>query len=330
VQREVETGRHAAGAERANAIGRRMIMAPHRGGGQAQFVERPLPGVLRWRRELEAAELTQPFKQAHREVYLLTEAERTTDVYSNRFAAHVLRQHQMAALAETRGWRYRLQGDFDSGGGGAELDLPQHALQAGFWVDVPHDAGDLSETGVYVHVLSDQVRFTGHGDEAVPLERVPVRVFSEVMRDVDLFVGVTSIGNDPTWRDQGDRRYDEYWTSYAFGELGAQAEVRRELLEYLLPKLAIAEVAEVDGRYLRVRGKLRTYRIHLGSSNILMEPNDEYLCIVGGRDPDVRGRVYLPFEGDHVLALILSKALLLARDDKIEDRTITAQIRAAR
>jgi transcriptional regulator GlxA family with amidase domain len=31
------------GAERANAIGRRMIMAPHRGGGQAQFVERPLP-----------------------------------------------------------------------------------------------------------------------------------------------------------------------------------------------------------------------------------------------------------------------------------------------
>jgi len=31
------------GAERANAIARRMIMAPHRGGGQAQFVERPLP-----------------------------------------------------------------------------------------------------------------------------------------------------------------------------------------------------------------------------------------------------------------------------------------------
>jgi transcriptional regulator GlxA family with amidase domain len=31
------------GAERANAIGRRMIMAPHRAGGQAQFIERPLP-----------------------------------------------------------------------------------------------------------------------------------------------------------------------------------------------------------------------------------------------------------------------------------------------
>jgi transcriptional regulator GlxA family with amidase domain len=31
------------GAERANAIARRMVMAPHRGGGQAQFVERPVP-----------------------------------------------------------------------------------------------------------------------------------------------------------------------------------------------------------------------------------------------------------------------------------------------
>lgn len=31
------------GTERANAVARRMIVAPHRGGGQAQFVERPVP-----------------------------------------------------------------------------------------------------------------------------------------------------------------------------------------------------------------------------------------------------------------------------------------------
>jgi hypothetical protein len=284
--------------------------------------------VHRWRRELEAAELTQPFKQAHREVYLLTEAERTTGAYSNRFAAHVLRQHQMAALAETRGWRYRLQGGFDGGDGVAELELPEHGLRAEFWIDVPHDDGDLSESGIYNHVLSDQVRFTDLDRAVVRLEEVPVRVFSEVMRDVDLFVGVTSIGNDPTWGDAGDRAYREYWTGYAFGELGEHARMRREVLERLLPKLALADVAEVDGRYLRVRGRLGTYRIHLGSSNILMEPNDRYLCIVSGRDPEARSAFYLPFEGDHMLALILSKAFLLARDDEIEDPTITAQIGA--
>ena len=288
-------------------------------------VDAPAEEVHVWRRELEAAEITQPFKQAHREVYLLTEAERTTETYSNRFAAHVLRQHQMAALAETRGWRYRLQGGFDSGSSEAELELPASSLKAAFWVDPPLGTGDLSESGIFMHVLTDQVRFTDD-DEAVPLEQIPARVFSEVMRDVDLFVGVTSIGNDPTWGDHGGRQYGEYWTEYAFGELGEQAEVRRDLLERLLPKLAIAGVAELDGRYLRVRGKLRTYRIHLGSSNILMEPNDAYLCIVTGRDPNVRGNVYLPFEGDHMLAVILSKALLLARDDKIDDKSITAQI----
>ena len=31
------------GAEAANAIARRMVVAAHRDGGQAQFVERPLP-----------------------------------------------------------------------------------------------------------------------------------------------------------------------------------------------------------------------------------------------------------------------------------------------
>jgi len=29
------------------------------------------------------------------------------------------------------------------------------------------------------------------------MDRVPALVFSEIMRDVDLFVGVGSIGNDP-------------------------------------------------------------------------------------------------------------------------------------
>ena len=43
------------------------------------------------------------FQQAHREVYLLTGAEQTTGVYSNRFAAHIIRQHQFNALCVARG-----------------------------------------------------------------------------------------------------------------------------------------------------------------------------------------------------------------------------------
>jgi transcriptional regulator GlxA family with amidase domain len=35
--------RRLCGAETANAVARRMVVAPHREGGQAQFIERPLP-----------------------------------------------------------------------------------------------------------------------------------------------------------------------------------------------------------------------------------------------------------------------------------------------
>ena len=70
--------------------------------------------ILHWRCWLEDHDIRQPFKQAHREVYLVTDAERQTRTYSNRFAAHILRQHQFAALCEQRGWEYRLMGQWDS------------------------------------------------------------------------------------------------------------------------------------------------------------------------------------------------------------------------
>ena len=59
-----------------------------------------------------------------------------------------------------------------------------------------------------------------------------------------------------------------------------------------------------------------------------MEPNDQYLCIVRGRSSSGKGpgKLYLPFEGDETLSLILSKAFLLAADKSITDPAITSQI----
>lgn len=133
---------------------------------------------------------------------------------------------------------------------------------------------------------------------------------------------VCSIGNDPDWRD----REDHYWLSHSFGDLSASAQTRKEVLEALLPKLKIAEQTRVEGRFLIVEGKLKSYGIHLGSSNIQILPSQRYLCIVGTKPYD---KVLLPFNGDLTLSLILSKAFLLARDDKIKDPSILSQIRRA-
>ena len=179
--------------------------------------------------------------------------------------------------------------------------------------------------GIAMTISSDQVRFEDDSGP-VPLASVPPRLFSEVMRDVDLFVSVCSIGCDPGWYDQErNTARRDYWERFSFGVLSENAMLRKELVERLLPRLKIAPRCRVDGRWLVVRGDIRTYRIHLGSGNIQMEPNNQYLCIV--QDHRSEGaRVRLPFEGDATLAIILSKAFMLAEDDNIKDASIRQQI----
>lgn len=287
-----------------------------------------LDEIESWRLAIETWHIVQPFKQAHREIYLLTEAERASRTYSNRFAAHVLRQHQLGALAAARGWSYRLQGAWDSADEDVRLWLPRHGLRVRYFVDRPWDSEEIAESGVFRYVLTDQLRFESEDGEPVALEQVPVRVLSETLRDVDLFVGVATIGNDPEWTDHGqDRRYHDYWSSYSVGELGVAALTRRDVLSRLLPKLAIADRARLEDRWLVIEGRLRTYRIHLGSGGVQMEPGQQHLCIVPGTRDGAPSKIHLPFEGDSMLSIVLSKALLLADDDRIDDPTITSQIR---
>ena len=173
--------------------------------------------VVAWRRQIEALAIVQPFKQAHREVYLVTDAEVRTERYSNRFAAHILRQHQFNALCGARRWKNKLRLMVDdedlrrSGTGFVGLTRPE------FWIEGIGDSfgQDTNEAGSYLRLASDQVRFyligatqkpahaggggyrtrafgTGEGgiNEPLRMADVPALVFPEIMRDVDLFVGV--------------------------------------------------------------------------------------------------------------------------------------------
>jgi hypothetical protein len=289
--------------------------------------------IMAWRDRLETLQIVQPMKQAHREVYILTDAEITTRIYSNRMAAHIVRQHQMNVLMATRGWTYSLLGAYDDGRDGeiAMKPLPAHNLTAQFWIDILHDEQDnWNDSGIYNYVATDQVRFTAPDSEGVPLVDIPPIILSEILRDADLFVGVGSIGNDPTWTDrEGEPRHMRYWQSYAFGDLNEAAKTRQTILERLLPRLKIRDIAEIDGKFLRVQGKRHIYKIHIGSGNIqIATRGDRYLCIVPGRGKARElDNLYLPFEGDRVLSIIISKAFMLADEDKIKDSTILSQLK---
>ena len=292
--------------------------------------------VEAWRGAILDRRIRQPFKQAFRELYVVTPAEEATETYSNRFAGHILQYSQARALMATRRWGTNFLGPFDGGDAGdAKRDFPSHRIRAHFYHDALFDVGDPTQ-GEVAHCTTDQVRFmpmaAGPGTP-IPVRDVPPTVFSEAMRDVDLFVGVTSVGADRNWQDAGADRdggrwaqlgayFDRYWDS----ALSANAQVRRDAIARILPGLTIADRCELQDRWLRVRGDIRTYRIHLGSGNILMEPKDQYLCIVPARGEGPASKVFLPFDDDPVLSLVLSKAFLLANDSAIRDRSIIRQI----
>ncbi len=310
--------------------------------------------IVQWREFMMARQIQQPFKQAFREIYLLTEAEIATEFYSNRFAGHVLFQQQSHALSRLRGWAGSLFMAYDTENKTPYKDVHSLGFRAEFWIDGVFNIADMTVfSGAYKYVTTDQVRFymlgangipisydnglaapqdnvRGRNINPIPISMVPPLLFSEIMRDVDLFVGVASVGNDPNWRDHGPiPGYQDYWHQYAFGDLGATAITRKLILEKLIPKLKIASKCNFQDKFLIVRGELRTYKIHLGSGNIMMEPDNQYLCIVADRstvqqkDP----QMFLPFEGDSMLSIIISKALLLADDTKITDKVILNQLK---
>jgi len=159
-------------------------------------------------------------------------------------------------------------------------------------------------------VLIGEVCFLAAGS-AVPLADVCPVAFSEVMRDLDLVVSVA--GTDPGG-----------YTS------PLRAASRAQLLAMLIDDLGLARVT-VDGTSAVVRGSRATYRVHLNTGSIHVEPGG-YLCVVpasfGGT---AHPNLFLPFaDDDRMTSVVLSKVLLLAEDEKITDRSILAQLERQR
>ncbi len=304
--------------------------------------------VLAWRARLDALGIVQPFKQAYREAYLLTDAERASNFYSNRFAAHIIRQFVFHRHCKRLGWQNRLRIVNGSSDKRAVFPLPDWGLQAEFWVETVDDPRILEgSVETYNYLSTDQVRFrkqrqrrkpgeppqTDPHQDAVRIADVHPRLFWEIMRDVDAMVARASIANDPTWQDRGimlsSGASGEGNNRYAYMGVELGLPERRAMLEKLLPRLNIASRCTLTDIFLVVRGDVRTYKIHLGSGNILMEPNDQYLCIIRSRggtgEPNVHPAA-LSFEGDSTLSLILSKAVLLASDSTVTDPVILQQI----
>ena len=302
--------------------------------------------VTAWRARLKAHDIRQPFAQAWRANYVVTDAERRTRTYSNRFAGHILHQPPLIAILRKRGWvaASRVAYDERSDAKPNRLLLPAFAVAAEIWFSGVGTPSKPEEYGAlnYEYVTTDRLVFhaldANSGaviDAPLSLDEVPAMAFSEALCDLETAIDATSVAADRFWSDRGAgaaRPLSEvpgaarYRDAFASADRGEAQALRKTFLESLLPSLSIAESCHIAGDWLTVDGKRTTYRVHLGSGASQLAASGRHLCIVPSAGEDGLG--FLPFEGDATTTLILSKAMLLAHDDRIEDPTILSQLSA--
>jgi len=293
--------------------------------------------VQRWRDRIFLAGIRQPFRQAFREFYPPTVDERKTRLYSNRFAGMVMRQHQFASLCRERGWSYRLMGAHFDGFNVPSKKIDALDMHAEFYVDLPADRdsslresamAEASSTGINLFIGSDQVRFY-RGRREIAVDEVPAIVYSELMRDVDLFTSVCAVGEDETWSDQGDRSIGVFQERFDMRELTALTELRSEILSRILPHTPIADRCNIGKESLEVRGQLGTYQIHLGWSGtmLLTDSGNRWLRIPQKVLDAVRLDLSaIPLDMDYRTETTLRKAYVLAEDWKIDDPDLVKQL----
>ncbi len=252
-----------------------------------------------WREEQQACvanAVRQPFKQAFRELYILTEAERRLKTNSSRYEGHQVNPAQALATVGKRGW----------------VNVPEEGLRRTF-----HDEG-ISAWVTFLNgwftptevdgLTVEHVLFTRRDDgKVVDLDQVNPRVFSEVMRDLDLMVSVAHRGGvDPE-------------------ASASTTEMRAALIRETVSLLKMENV-RLSERHALVDGILGSYNIHLGSGVVHRQPGGS-LCIIPVHSQH-RGRIFLPFaDDDPKTAEIISKVLLLSKDNAIRDPSILEQLR---
>jgi hypothetical protein len=251
-----------------------------------------------WQERMFADERRQPFKQAFRELYVLTEEESKAGPFSHRYDGHQLQPRQALALLGTRGWVTSRET------GEAVRVFHRHNLVA----RVTFQNGFLTPAEADLPMI-DGICFTLRGEYlAQPLESVPRVVFSEAMRDLDLVVSVAHAGGvDPE-------------------ATASTTEMRAALIRETARLLKLGNI-EFAGQHAIITGRLGEYSLHLGSGTVHRRPGGA-VCIVPVGSQH-RGHLFLPFaDEDPKTAEIVSKTLLLARDHEIRDPSILEQLRS--
>lgn len=261
-----------------------------------------------WQEAVAGRLITQPFKQCFREIYPLEAAE-AGQTESLRFAEQPVLARKAYALLKVRG--------YSPCRGAAYRDWPAAGVRARFvwtqeeqelWEHLGGARTDLPvATGaIYFERLEQRKRRAPA--EKLALESIDPVVFSETLRDADLVVSAGAAG-------------EEGFSSRQTLEIRA-ALVRNFARLLNLPGVKV----EPGSSHARVQGERASYRIHLGSGRVLVEPTGRHLVLSTLVAP--AGLVLSEEKGDSRTLAILEAVATLSNDREIGDPAFLAAIAA--
>ncbi|MEN8217155.1 MAG: DUF4132 domain-containing protein [Pseudomonadota bacterium] len=234
----------------------------------------------------------QPFKQIFRELYLVTADEKSV---SRRYAGHQVQPRKTVALLKNRGWRV----DDETG-------LQKVFYKENLVATIYAMADWFTPSDVEAPTL-ETVQFLDRKTwQNVAFDKIEPRIFSELMRDIDLVVSVAHTGGvDPE-------------ASHS------TIEMRSVLIDETIKLLGFDNL-KIPKNHAIISGKIGNYSVHLGSGVVHRQPGG-YISILPVHSSH-RGRIFLPFADDAPkTAEIISKILLLVKDNEIKDPTILRQL----
>lgn len=229
------------------------------------------------------------------ELYTPTQDELSETSVSRRYAGHQIQPKKAIALLKGQHWTV----DYEEG-----LQKVHHKenciarmLAMADWFSPADVEAPTIETIEFVDRKKGQ---------RIGFEKINQRTFSETMRDIDLVVSVAHVGEIDPEASQ------------------SSIELRSVIVEETCRLFNLRNVT-LSNNHAKINGKLGEYSVHLGSG-ICHKMAGSALSIIPVHSQH-RGRLFLPFmDDDPKTAEIVSKVLLLAKDEEIKDPSILEQI----
>ena len=239
--------------------------------------------------------VVQPFKQVFRELYVPTPDELEEHTVSRRYAGHQIQPRKAVALLKGQQWSV----DYEEGL--QKVHHQQNCIARMFAMADWFSPADVEAPTIETVEFIDREK-----NERIPFEKLNKRLFSETMRDIDLVVSVAHVGETDPEASQ------------------SSIDLRKVIVEETCRLFKLKNVT-LSNNHAKIKGELGDYSVHLGSG-VCHKMAGSALSIIPVHSQH-RGRFFLPFmDDDPKTAEIMSKVLLLAKDQTIKDPTILQQI----